>query len=75
MRLSAVVIIMNAAGCVCEPKLEPKQAPGAPPSAGAAAAAGGALLASRQRQQLFSPSQPPHVPPPGLPWTPYGPRH
>jgi hypothetical protein len=42
MQLAAVVIIMNSAGCVCQPKGQP--APGPAVSAGAAAVAGGAVI-------------------------------
>src|SRR5579859_5047864 len=49
MRLSAMVIIMNSVGCVCEPI----QAPGAAvPVAGASAAAGGgAIIAAAEAVQ------------------------
>jgi len=51
MRMTAVVIIMSSAGCVCEPK----QTTAMPPTAGTAAAAGGAVIqatleAQRQAQ-------------------------
>jgi hypothetical protein len=39
MRMSAVVIIMNSAGCVCEPKTT-----ATPPTAGSATIAGGAAI-------------------------------
>jgi hypothetical protein len=62
MHLSAVVIISNSAGCVCEPT-----APGGePPRAGAAAAAGGAAIAaaraSEQQQQSRQTGSIPSVP-------------
>ncbi|RKH58328.1 hypothetical protein D7V93_16885 [Corallococcus llansteffanensis] len=41
MKLGAVVIIMNSAGCVCEPKSAEGMSPAV---SGAAAAAGGALI-------------------------------
>ena len=45
MQLTAVVLVLNSAGCVCEPKASPS----APASAGAGgAAAGGAAAASAQ---------------------------
>jgi hypothetical protein len=53
MRLSAVVVILSKAGCVCEPR----EAEGTPPRAsGASTAAGGAAIqaiadAAQQQQQ------------------------
>jgi hypothetical protein len=58
MRLSAVVIIMNASGCVCEPK-EAAIRP-----AGASAAAGGAAIqtaAAAQQQQQGTTMSPSHA--------------
>jgi hypothetical protein len=43
MRLSAVVVMMNSAGCVCEP---PAPAPGVPVGATSAAAGGTAIAAA-----------------------------
>lgn len=49
LELSAVVVIMNSAGCVCE------KARGSSPSAGGSAASGGAVVAAveaaRRQQQ------------------------
>ena len=79
MRLSAVVIIHNSAGCVCEPA----EAKPAASRSGGAAAAGGAVLAAaeeeeqeeqrqrtrrqeedRERRRREQPYQPPPSPPP-----------
>ncbi|HEY6099040.1 MAG TPA: hypothetical protein VIW03_06405 [Anaeromyxobacter sp.] len=66
MRLSAVVIIMNASGCVCEPR----QA-GAAASTGSAAAAGGAamnlaLQQQKHRDETPTTPAPSYSPPAGL---------
>jgi len=71
MKLAALVLIMNHAGCVCEPR-----AASASLSGGAAAAAGGATIAAledeqrRQQQQRPAGQQagaPPYTPPPPPP--------
>ncbi len=54
MRLAAVVLVMNSAGCVCEPPTA-----GAPLSGAAAAAAGGTTIAEIRRRQGRQPPQPP----------------
>ena len=48
MRLTAVVIIMGKAGCVCEPKDVSARAAG---QGGAAAAGGAAIVVAAQQQQ------------------------
>jgi len=57
MQLSAMVVIMSSAGCVCEPVRAPGEK-----QAGASAAAGGALiaaeLAAEQAQQQQAPQPP-----------------
>lgn len=56
MKLAAVVIISNSAGCVCEPREEQLKAS----LAGAAAAAGGQMIEEEKaRQQHQQQSQPP----------------
>jgi hypothetical protein len=52
MKLAAVVIISNAAGCVCAPREEQLKAS----LAGAAAAVGGQMIQTQNAQQ---PQQPP----------------
>jgi hypothetical protein len=74
MRLSAVVIIMNHSGCVCEPK------DAAIRPAGASAAAGGAAIEVALEAQRQPASQPPssshpsptYTPPPYRPPPPMG---
>lgn len=56
MRLGAVVLIRNSAGCVCEPAGAPPSPPSARGAGGAAAAVSGAVVAEeeeaeRQRQE------------------------
>jgi hypothetical protein len=61
MRLTAVVVIMDSAGCVCEPQAAPAPSASATPVTGAATIAGGAtvaaVIAEQQRQQQPPPSQ------------------
>lgn len=54
MRLSAVVIIMDSAGCVCEPRGAASPAPAA-----AAVAGGAALVAAQEAEQRRRASQQP----------------
>ncbi|PTL76600.1 hypothetical protein [Vitiosangium sp. GDMCC 1.1324] len=49
MKLTAVVIISNSAGCVCQPKDAEQNAS----IVGAAAAAGGAISATEQTRQSY----------------------
>ncbi|CAM4494962.1 hypothetical protein [Corallococcus exiguus] len=61
MKLSAVVIIMNSAGCVCEPK--PAEGTTNAALTGAAAASGGAIIraaadAAQQSSNNTAPSNP-----------------
>jgi hypothetical protein len=60
MRLGAIVLIRNAAGCVCEPREAPPEKQGARPPAGepraalqggGSAAAGAALIAIQEEQR------------------------
>ncbi len=85
MRLGAVVLIQNAAGCVCQPREEPPASPSAPagePRAaldvGGAAVAGGALVIALQpeaQRQTDGASQPVavYVPPSAGPGAPFRP--
>jgi len=53
MRLSAIVLIRNSAGCVCEARGAAPEATGAPRAAlsgGSAVAAGGALVVAREEE-------------------------
>jgi hypothetical protein len=54
MRLTAVVVVANRGGCVCDPKDRPSASVG-----GGAAAAGGAVVL-QQTQQQSSPTPPRH---------------
>lgn len=74
MKLSAVVIIMNSAGCVCEPK--PAEGTNAAVT-GAAAVSGGAIIqaaAQAARQANDTTSDPPASYTP-KPYTPASRRH
>jgi hypothetical protein len=51
MKLSAVVIIKNAAGCVCQPKDAPQADATQAAVQGAAVAAGGAVISDEEEQQ------------------------
>ena len=60
MQMSAVVLVANMAGCVCE---RPGAAPGRAGGASAVAAGATAALAAARRQQQQQ-QPPPYVPPP-----------
>ena len=64
MRMSAVVIIMNSAGCVCEPK--PAEGTNAALT-GAAAASGGAIIQAAAEAARHANNTPSHPPTPGQP--------
>lgn len=62
LQLSAVVLMMNSAGCVCEPP-HPGQ-PSSPAAASTAAAARMALVAAARRQGAGATFEPQVLPPP-----------
>jgi hypothetical protein len=59
MRLGAVVLIQNSAGCVCQPReeLAPRSAPRADLEGGAGAIAGGALVIALEQARQQNASQ------------------
>ncbi len=80
MRLGAVVLIRNAAGCVCQPRDDAAPASSAPRAeAGGSAVAGGAYVVAleeeaRRQQQRQQQQQQAHPTSPGFPGSrPYSP--
>jgi len=64
LRLTAVVLVRNSAGCVCAvPEAKPGVGLGSEAASGALAVAGGVLIVEEQdSQQLQMQAQPPAVP-------------
>jgi len=67
LRLAAVVLVRNSAGCVCMvPEAGSAAAPRAAVESGGIAAASGAILALEDEAQQAQQAEPPPPPPPAL---------